>query len=41
MFGNSSANAETHELLDHTAEYTLDQYEQWMDATLSNALLAP
>lgn len=35
------ANPETHELLVRTADYTLDQYEQWVATTLSAALLGP
>jgi AcrR family transcriptional regulator len=35
------ASPETYELLVRTAEFTLDQYEQWVAATLCSALLAP
>ncbi len=35
------ASPETYELLVRTAEYTLDQYEEWVATTLTAALLAP
>lgn len=35
------ASPETYELLVRTANYTLDQYEQWVATTLAGALLRP
>lgn len=35
------ASPETYELLVRTAQYSLEQYEEWVVTTLSNALLSP